>query len=107
VSFYPDLTLEVRNQRKEYDELLKKCRAANIWYGFLFPAPFKVTSRGINTYVWQPKWVWSVLVKQAPRLRIQNGCVNRAKWLNTGQECVWMSFRSEDQKLGLLWWVLC
>ena len=30
VSFYPDLTLEVRNQRKEFDEVRNKCRAANI-----------------------------------------------------------------------------
>lgn len=46
VSFYPDLTLEVRNQRKEYDEVRNKCRAANIRYGFLFPARFKVTVEG-------------------------------------------------------------
>ncbi|CAB1325696.1 unnamed protein product [Coregonus sp. 'balchen'] len=26
VSFYPDLILDVRNQRKEYDEMRKKCR---------------------------------------------------------------------------------
>jgi hypothetical protein len=38
VAFYPDLTLEVRNQRKEYDEVRNKCRAANIRYGFLFPS---------------------------------------------------------------------
>ena len=55
VSFYPDLTLEVRNQRKEYDEVRNKCRAANIRYGFLFPARFKVTVEGSTRTFDNPK----------------------------------------------------
>lgn len=55
VCLYPDLTLEVRNQHKEYDELRKKCRAANIRYVFLFPARFKVTVEGSTRTFDNPK----------------------------------------------------
>jgi hypothetical protein len=66
VSFYPDLTLEVRNQRKEYDEVRNKCRAANIRYGFLFPARFKVTFEGSTHTFDNPKEADLFLTSKLP-----------------------------------------
>ena len=66
VSFYPDLTLEVRNQQKEFDEVRNKCRAANIRYGFLFPARFKVTVEGSTRTFDNPKETDLFLTSKLP-----------------------------------------
>jgi hypothetical protein len=98
VSFYPDLTLEVRNQRKECDEVRNKCRAANIRYGFLFPARFKVNVEGSTGTFDNPKRGPNCkacsLAEDTERLWQQ------AKWPKYRQgmclDFPLMSFRSED-----------
>lgn len=43
VFIFPDLTAEVLTQRREFDEVRRRCRAANLRYGFLHPARFRIT----------------------------------------------------------------
>ena len=46
IFFFPDLTQETMRQRKQFDGIREKCKAAKIRYGFLHPARFRMTVDG-------------------------------------------------------------
>lgn len=48
VFIFPDLTAEVLARRKKFEEIRKRCRAANLRYGFIHPARFRVTLDGVT-----------------------------------------------------------
>lgn len=48
IFFFPDLTQETMQQRKLFDQVRERCRAAGIRYRFLHPARFKTTVGGVS-----------------------------------------------------------
>ncbi|CAI5678313.1 unnamed protein product [Oreochromis niloticus] len=48
VFIFPDLTTEVLARCKKFEEVRKRCRAANLRYGFIHPARFRVTLDGVT-----------------------------------------------------------
>ena len=46
VFIFPDLSQDVVARRKEFDKVRKRCRDADLRYGFLYPARFVVTLEG-------------------------------------------------------------
>ena len=45
VLIFPDLTVEMRARRKEFEGVRKRCREAELCYGFQHPACFRITAK--------------------------------------------------------------
>lgn len=46
VMFFPDLSVEVVKQRKQYDQVKQQLRNLNINFGLIFPAKMRISHRG-------------------------------------------------------------
>ncbi|CAI5657839.1 unnamed protein product [Oreochromis niloticus] len=80
VFIFPDLTAEVLARRKKFEEVRKRCRAANLCYGFIHPARFWVTLDGVTQTFDKPEAAKRFLDQ---KLAMEEGCTSLASALSS------------------------
>ena len=64
IRFFPDFTLQVQQQRRNFLEVKKRLRELNYKYAMMFPAKLRVASGGKVLFFFKPEAAWDWLEEQ-------------------------------------------